>query len=89
MSSQYAAVSTSIWTVPDGKMADLIAWGKTYDISMSKGCLRMITTQVDASTLITASLYDTVENMKARSDSSARVNTITTNKRRCSLLEGP
>ena len=83
MSSQYGAVSTTIWTTPDGKMADLIAWGKSYDISLSKGCLRMITSQVDASTVICVSLYDTVENMNARKDSSARVSTTPTDKRCC------
>jgi len=73
MSSQYGAVSTTIWTTPDGKMADLIAWGKSYDISLSKGCLRMINVQVDASTAICATIYDTVENMNALKDSSSHV----------------
>jgi hypothetical protein len=69
-------VSTTTLTAPDGKMADLIAWFKSYDISSSKGCVRTITTQVDANTAINVSLYDTVENMKARNDNSARVATM-------------
>jgi len=55
-------------------MAEFMAWAMTYDISASgKGCLRIISMETDANTVICVSLYDTLENCTARIGSEARV----------------
>lgn len=71
--SSYGAVSATVYTVPDGKMADFLAFGKNYDLSGTKGWLRAIAFQADANTVVAASIYDTVENCNSRAGSDARV----------------
>ena len=72
--SSYGAISTTIYTVPDGKMAEFMAFAKNYDMSGTEGWLRATTFQADATTVVSASIYDTLENCKTRADSDARVN---------------
>jgi len=60
------AISTNFMTVADGNMDKAMAWIRAYDVRAVPGRFRIICMQADANTLISTSMYDTVESLEAR-----------------------